>query len=118
MRQGKSLGDARAGGTSGCVETGAFGKEAYWLTGYFNLPKVLELALNDGLDPATGARVGVPTGTLSSVNSFDDVRKAFTTQLEHLTAVKMRGANIIERLYATRMPAPFLSIIVDDCIRV
>ncbi|HEY4658770.1 MAG TPA: pyruvate formate lyase family protein, partial [Gemmatimonadaceae bacterium] len=116
LRQGKSLGDARAGGTSGCVETGAFGKEAYWLTGYFNLPKVLELALNDGLDPATGARVGVPTGTLSSVNSFDDVRKAFTTQLEHLTAVKMRGANIIERLYATRMPAPFLSIIVDDCI--
>jgi trans-4-hydroxy-L-proline dehydratase len=43
LRQGKSLEDARNGGTSGCVETGAFGKENYCLTGYFNLPKVLEI---------------------------------------------------------------------------
>ena len=116
LRQGKSLRDARGGGTSGCVETGAFGKEAYWLTGYFNLPKVLELALNDGIDPATGARVGVSTGDLSAFESFDAVLDGFTTQLSHLASVKMRGANIIERLYATRMPAPFLSILVDDCI--
>jgi len=40
VRQGKSVADARAGGSSGCVEVGAFGKEAYILTGYFNLPKV------------------------------------------------------------------------------
>ncbi len=77
LRQGKSLCDARAGGTSGCVETGAFGKEAYWLTGYFNLPKVLELALNDGLDPATGVRVGLPTGMLSAFTGFDQVMDAF-----------------------------------------
>ena len=54
LRQGKTLEDAREGGTSGCVETGAFGKEAYILTGYFNLVKILELALNDGFDPRTG----------------------------------------------------------------
>ena len=54
LRQGKTLEDARAGGCSGCVEVGAFGKEAYILTGYFNLPKVLELALHDGVDPRTG----------------------------------------------------------------
>ena len=59
LRQGKSIEDARAGGTSGCVETGAFGKEAYILTGYFNLPKVLEIALNNGVDPRTGKRIGV-----------------------------------------------------------
>ncbi len=116
LRQGKSLRDARAGGTSGCVETGAFGKEAYWLTGYFNLPKVLELALNDGLDPATGVRVGVPTGTLSACTGFEQVMGAFTTQLDHLATVKIGGANVIERLYATYMPAPFLSILTDDCI--
>ena len=48
VRQGKSIDDARQGGTSGCVETGAFGKEAYILTGYFNLPKIVELTLNSG----------------------------------------------------------------------
>ncbi|MEI8347743.1 MAG: pyruvate formate lyase family protein, partial [Pseudomonadota bacterium] len=50
LRQGKSLEDARAGGCSGCVEVGAFGKEAFILTGYFNLVKVLEITLNNGVD--------------------------------------------------------------------
>lgn len=102
LRQGKSLADARAGGTSGCVETGAFGKEAYILTGYFNLPKVLEIALQEH-DPA-------------SLTSFDAVFTAFRTTLQRLVDVKIRGANVIERLYATRMPAPFLSLLIDDCI--
>ncbi len=62
LRQGKTLEDARAGGCSGCVEVGAFGKEAYILTGYFNLAKVLELALHDGVDPRTGNRLGPATG--------------------------------------------------------
>ena len=53
-RQGKSLLDARNGGASGCVETGAFGKESYILTGYFNLVKVLEITLYNGTDPRTG----------------------------------------------------------------
>ena len=63
MRQGKTLEDARAGGCSGCVETGAFGKEAYILTGYFNLVKLLELALHNGIDPRTQRPLGPPTGT-------------------------------------------------------
>ena len=62
LRQGKSLEDARAGGCSGCVEVGAFGKEAYILTGYFNLPKILELALHDGRDPRTGKQIGPSSG--------------------------------------------------------
>jgi trans-4-hydroxy-L-proline dehydratase len=102
LRQGKSLADARAGGTSGCVETGAFGKEAYILTGYFNLPKVLEIALQDH-EPA-------------SLTSFAAVFDAFRTTLRRLVDVKVRGTNVIERLYATRMPAPFLSLLIDDCI--
>jgi trans-4-hydroxy-L-proline dehydratase len=55
LRQGKSIADAREGGTSGCVETGAFGKEAYILTGYFNLPKVLEIALTERDEPDLGS---------------------------------------------------------------
>ncbi len=62
VRQGKSLEDARSGGASGCVEAGIFGKENYNLTGYFNLPKILEVTLHGGLDPRTGKRIGAATG--------------------------------------------------------
>jgi pyruvate formate-lyase/glycerol dehydratase family glycyl radical enzyme len=116
LRQGKSIEDARAGGTSGCVETGAFGKEAYILTGYFNLPKVLEITLNNGLDPRTGKKIGVETGDPCEFESYDEVFAAFRRQLHHFIDIKIRGNNIIERLYAQHMPAPFLSLLVDDCI--
>ncbi len=116
LRQGKTLEDARAGGCSGCVEVGAFGKEAYILTGYFNLAKILELALHDGVDPRTGMRLGPATGDASSFASFDGLYAAFEAQLLHLVEVKVRGNQVIERLYATRMPAPFLSVLTDDCI--
>ena len=116
LRQGKTPEDARAGGCSGCVEVGAFGKEAYILTGYFNLPKVLELALHDGVDPRTGARLGPATGAATSLGSFEEVFAAFEAQLRHLVDVKIRGNQLIERLYASEMPAPFLSVLTDDCI--
>jgi len=116
LRQGKSIEDARAGGTSGCVETGAFGKEAYILTGYFNLPKVLELALHNGLDPRTGKMVGIESGDPLAFQSYEDVVAAFRKQLHYLIDVKIRGNNVIERMYARSMPAPYLSLLVDDCI--
>ena len=116
LRQGKSIEDARAGGTSGCVETGAFGKEAYILTGYFNLPKVLEIALNNGRDPRTGKMVGIESGDPLNFHCYEDVVDAFRKQLHYLVDVKIRGNNVIERLYARQMPAPYLSLLVDDCI--
>ena len=116
LRQGKSVEDARCGGTSGCVETGAFGKESYILTGYLNLPKILELALFDGADMRTGKQVGPRTGNASSFRSFDEVWNAFRTQLNYFVDVKIRGNNVIERIFARHMPAPFLSSIIDDCI--
>jgi formate C-acetyltransferase len=116
IRQGKTLEDARAGGCSGCVETGAFGKEAFILTGYFNLVKTLELALHDGLDPRTGVQLGPRTGAPETLLTFDDVFAAFRAQLQHLLALKLRGNQIIEQMYAALMPAPLLSVITDDCI--
>ena len=116
LRQGKSIEDARAGGTSGCVETGAFGKEAYILTGYFNLPKVLEITLHNGVDPRTGNRIGVETGDPRNFQTYDELFDAFRRQLRHFVDIKVRGNNVIERLYARNMPAPFLSLLVDDCI--
>jgi formate C-acetyltransferase len=117
VRQGKSIEDARTGGTSGCVETGCFGKEAYILTGYFNLPKVLEVTLNNGLDPCTGKRIGPQTGDPVSFESFEKLFDAFRRQLKHFVDIKVRGNNIIERLYAEHMPAPFLSTLIDDCVK-
>jgi formate C-acetyltransferase len=116
LRQGKSVEDARCGGTSGCVEAGAFGKEAYILTGYFNLPKVLEVTLNNGVDPRTGKKIGIETGVARSFSSYDQLFSAFRQQLHYFADVKVRGNQAIERLFADYMPAPFLSLLVDDCI--
>lgn len=116
VRQGKSVEDARAGGASGCVEAGAFGKENYTLTGYFNLPKVLEITLNNGLDPRTGKRIGLETGEPSEFRTFEEFFQAFEKQLRHFIDIKIRGNNIIERLYAELVPAPFLSLLISDCI--
>jgi pyruvate formate-lyase/glycerol dehydratase family glycyl radical enzyme len=115
-RQGKTLEDAREGGTSGCVEAGAFGKEAYILTGYFNLPKLLELALHDGVDPQSGEQLGPQTGDPRDFASFDDLFAAWQTQVRHFVDIKHHGNQIIESLYAKWAQAPFLSLIIDDCI--
>jgi formate C-acetyltransferase len=116
VRQGKSVEDARAGGSSGCVEVGAFGKEAYILTGYFNMPKVLELTLHDGVDPRTGRRIGPATGDPRTFDTFDRLFEAYRAQLRHFVDVKTRGNDVIEQLYAREMPAPFLSLLIDDCV--
>jgi pyruvate formate-lyase/glycerol dehydratase family glycyl radical enzyme len=116
VRVGKSIVDARNGGTSGCVETGAFGKENYNLSGYLNMPKVLEITLNDGVDPRTGRRLGPHTGTPSQFGSFEQLFDAYQRQLSHFVGVKVRGNNLIERLYAEYLPVPFLSLLIDDCI--
>jgi len=116
IRQGKSVVDARNGGTSGCVETGAFGKENYNLTGYFNMPKVLEITLNNGIDPRTGRRIGLDTGEPAGFETFEEFFDAYVAQLNFFVDIKIRGNNVVERLYATYMPAPFLSMLIDDCI--
>jgi formate C-acetyltransferase len=116
LRQGKALEDARNGGSSGCVETGAFGKESYILTGYFNLVKVLEITLNNGVDPRTGNKIGIETGDPSEFGSFEELFAAFRKQLEYFVDVKIRGNNVIERLYDEILPVPFLSLLIGDCI--
>lgn len=116
LRQGKSLEDARQGGASGCVEAGIFGKENYNLTGYFNLPKVLEVTLHNGHDPRTGKRIGLATGNPAAFSSFEQLFAAFRRQVNYFLDIKIRGNNIIERIYADYLPAPFLSLLIDDCI--
>lgn len=116
LRAGKSIADARAGGPSGCVTISAFGKESCVLTGYMNWAKLLELALHNGLDPATGKQIGPQTGDVDTFDTFDDVIDAYSRQLTYFVDLKMNGNQVIEQLFAQHMPAPFLSLFVDDCI--
>jgi formate C-acetyltransferase len=116
LRQGKSLEDARRGGCSGCVEAGAFGREAYFLSGYFNLPKILELTLHNGFDSRTAKQLGPHTGDPRGFKTFDEFFTAFERQLRHFVDIKIRGNNLIETLFARYMPVPFLSLLIDDCI--
>jgi pyruvate formate-lyase/glycerol dehydratase family glycyl radical enzyme len=116
IRQGKSLEDARLGGASGCVEAGIFGKENYNLTGYFNLTKVLEVTLHNGIDPQSGKVIGLETGDPRAFGSYDALLTAFGRQVRHFIDIKIRGNSIIERIYAEYMPAPFLSLLIGDCI--
>lgn len=116
LRQGKSIVDARNGGASGCVETGAFGTECYWLTGYFNLVKILEVTLHNGFDTRTGVQVGPMTGDPATFSTFDDLMQAYREQVNHFADIKVRGNNVIERTFALHLPVPFLSLLLEDCI--
>lgn len=116
VRVGKTVEDAREGGTSGCIETGAFGKEAYILTGYLNVPKILEITLNNGFDQLTGKKVSIETGDPATFTSYQQLYSAFTRQLEYVVNLKIRVNNYIERMYAKYSPAPFLSVVIHDCI--
>jgi len=116
VNQGKSLQDAREGGCSGCIEVGAFGKEAYLLTGYLNVPKILEITLNNGIDPLTGKVAGIETGDPRSFKSYEELYEAFLKQLNFVVDQKIRVSNYIDQMFAKYAPAPFLSVVIEDCI--
>ena len=116
LNAGKTLADARRGGASGCVETGAFGNEAYILTGYFNLPKILELTLNNGYDKISNKQLGLKLGYAEDFKSYDELFEAYKKQIKYFMDIKIEGSNIIETIYAKYMPVPFLSVITNDCI--
>ena len=116
VRAGKTVEDAREGGCSGCIEVGAFGKEAYLLTGYLNTPKILEITLNNGVDPETGKRLGLQTGDPTLFESFEQLYEAWRRQMEHFVNMKLAVNNYIERMFSLYAPATFLSLFIDDCI--
>ncbi len=116
VREGKTLEDAREGGCSGCIEVGAFGKEAYLLTGYLNTPKILEITLNNGIDPETGKLLGLETGDPRTFNSFEELYEAWHRQMVYFVNLKLSVNNYIERMFSLYAPATFLSLYIDDCI--
>ena len=117
MRVGKTLEDAREGGTSGCIETGCSGKEAYLLHGYLNVPKLLEYVLSNGVDLLTGKQVSIKTGELSDFKTFDDLYAAFEKQMAYVVDTKIGVDNYLRYQYATNMAATYLSCVINDCIK-
>ena len=116
INAGKTLEDARRGGSSGCVETGAWGSEAYILTGYMNIPKIFQMTLFNGYDQVSGKQLGLKLGYAKDFKNYEELWDAFKKQLEYFVNIKIYGNNIIERIYAEFMPAPLLSVVTNDCI--
>ncbi len=116
VRQGKTQEDANEGGCSGCIEVGAFGKEAYILTGYLNTPKILEITLNNGIDPMTGKKLGLETGDPRTFTSYEQLYNAYHQQMVYFVNLKLAVNNYIERMFSLYAPATFLSLFIDDCI--
>lgn len=115
LNAGKTLEDARFGGSSGCVETGCHGREAYVLTGYLNVPKIFELTLNNGFDKYTNKQISIKTGAPEEFTSYEQLRDAFYKQLEHIINIKIEGNNVIEKIFAKYMPSPFMSVLTTGC---
>ena len=118
LHMGKSLDDARESGVaSGCVETGTAGKEAYVLTGYLNIPKILELTLFRGYDHFTKKQIGLDLGAPETFGSYEELYSHFCKQLRYVVEQKIAGNNLIERMYMNHMPVPLLSVLTDDCVK-
>ncbi len=117
LNKGKSLVDARLGGPNGCVTVNACGKEHMAATGYCNWIKILEITLNNGRNPVTGEDIGLKTGEAAYFKSFDELMQAYRKQLEYFVSIKVKGNNLIDMMWTEHIPVPFLSILVEDCIK-
>jgi formate C-acetyltransferase len=116
VNRGKTLSDARRGSINGCVSPYCDGKDRAGSTGYFNLAKCLELALNNGVDRLTGEQLGPITGAPQEMVSFDALIDSLHSQISHFVSLKVKYDNIVRDIYAAYCPVPFTSLLMDDCI--
>ncbi len=116
LSSGKTLLDARNGGVNGCVEVNAQGCDNMASTGYVNLPKCLELALNNGVSMTSGKQLGPRTGNITGFNAFEDVWQAFGQQLKAAVALKVSYDTAALKAFAKHCPVVFTSLVMDDCI--
>jgi len=118
MAHGMSVEDARDCCIVGCVERATSHRLcSFQAAGGLSMPKLLELALNDGVDPATGKQFGPSTGEATAFKSYEDVEAATRTQMEYFLKLKMEWELTGSAVGALEMPQPFTSALVDDCIK-
>jgi len=101
----------------GCVEPIIEGKsDPRQNIGYVNLPKILEVTLNNGRDPRTGTLVGLKTGNPREFDSFEELWRAYEKQIEHAVELLVRADRIAAGALAERKPTPFISSLLEGCL--
>jgi len=117
LARGLTLEDARDYGIIGCVEPQVGGKTEGWHdAAFFNMAKIIELTLNNGYDPRIDKQLGPKTGDVSEMKSFDDVMAAYTKQMEYFVGLMCHADNMVDLAHGEKVPLPFLSSLVEDCI--
>ena len=117
LSRGLTREDARDYGIIGCVEPQVGGKTEGWHdAAFFNIAKVLELTLNNGVDPLSGERLGPETGDLTTFAAYDDLMAAYRKQMAYSVKLLVISDNAVDVAHGQRAPLPFLSSLVDDCI--
>jgi len=116
LDKGKTLTDARLGGINGCVELVVPGMERMASSGYVNLAKCLELALNQGKNPLSGRTIGVRTSDPRAFQSFTELVEAFRAQLSNALRIKLSYDNVARKTYADYCPVPLTSLLLHDCV--
>ncbi len=117
LARGLEREDARDYGIIGCVEPQVGGKTEGWHdAAFYNMSKIIELALNDGVDQRTGKQIGPKSGKMDKFKSFDDVMEAYTQQTSYFVKLMAAADNAVDMTHGKHCPLPFLSSLVDDCI--
>ena len=115
QNRGLSLADAREYNIIGCVEPQKAGKTEGWHdAAFFNMCRPLELVFGNGMDQ--GEMVGIPTGDVTQMETFDEFYDAYKKQMEYCISLLVNADNAIDVAHAKRCPLPFLSSMIDDCI--
>ena len=116
MNRGLTLADAREYNIIGCVEPQKAGKTEGWHdAAFFNMCRPLELVFSQGMDK--GEMVGVPTKDISEMHSFEDFYDAYKQQMDYCISLMVNADNAIDVAHGERCPLPFLSCMIDDCIK-
>ena len=116
QNRGLSLADAREYNIIGCVEPQKAGKTEGWHdAAFFNMCRPLELVFVNGMDQ--GEMVGIPTGDVTKMETFEEFYNAYKKQMEYCISLLVNADNAIDVAHAKRCPLPFLSSMIDDCIK-
>jgi len=116
VRCGKTLEDSRDYVLVGCMEPFVPGKSHIMLGGFLNVAKCLELALNNGVDPVTGEKIGPDSKGIEEFQTFEDVLSAYRNQVDHFIRLMVQLRNVIMKVNAQYIPVPFLSSLVGNCL--
>lgn len=114
--RGLTLEDARDYNIIGCVEPQKAGKTEGWHdAAFFNMCRPLELVFSNGKDK--GVQISIKTGDIKDMKTFDDFYNAYKAQMEYNIQLLVNADNAIDVAHAERCPLPYLSCMVDDCIK-